>query len=170
MENWIASHCVSMFLMAECVSISLPVIVLQTYSPTECISSPTCRVESTTALQWFLVLQIVVSTQQQDYRYGDQDYCILSSAFSRTINTLVKTSVLLVLLFVELSRHQSKSVCRQPYFLQDYSYTSQYQCIVPSTFCRAIDTLFETSVSQLLLFLGLLIRCSRSMYCKSYFL
>ena len=50
MENWIASHCVLMFHMAECVSISLPVMVLETYSPTECISSPTCRVERTAAL------------------------------------------------------------------------------------------------------------------------
>ena len=31
-------------------SIFLPAVVLQTYSPTECISSSTCRVESPTSL------------------------------------------------------------------------------------------------------------------------
>ena len=34
----------------ECVSIFLRAIVLQTYSPTECINNPTCRVDSPTSL------------------------------------------------------------------------------------------------------------------------
>ena len=34
----------------ECVSIFLHAIVLQTYSPTECVNTPTCRVESPTRL------------------------------------------------------------------------------------------------------------------------
>ena len=34
----------------QCVSIFLRVLVLQTYSHTECINNPTCRVESPTEL------------------------------------------------------------------------------------------------------------------------
>ena len=64
------------------------------YSLTECINSPMCRVESPTGLfQWFLVLQSVGLTQQQDYRYSGQDQCIVIPAFCRTIHTLVETIV-----------------------------------------------------------------------------
>ena len=49
----------------KCVSTLLRAIVLQTYSPTECINSPTCRVESPTGLfLQFLVLQTIGPTQQ----------------------------------------------------------------------------------------------------------
>ena len=40
-----------------------------------------------------------------DYRYGDQEQCIVSSTFCGTTDTLVADSVLLVLPIVELSLH-----------------------------------------------------------------
>ena len=80
--------------LQECVSIFLRAIVLETYSPTECINSSTCRFESPTGLFYrFLVLQTVGPTQQQNYRYTGQDQYIASPTFCRTIDTLVKTSV-----------------------------------------------------------------------------
>ena len=80
--------------LQECVSIFLRAIVLQTYSPTECINSSTCCFKSPTGLFYrFLVLQTVGPTQQQNYRYTGQDQYIASPTFCRTIDTLVKTSV-----------------------------------------------------------------------------
>ena len=52
-----------------------------------------------------LVLQTVGPTQQHGYRYCGQEECAVSSIFCRTIDTLVKTSVSLVLLFVGISTH-----------------------------------------------------------------
>ena len=66
-----------------------------------------------------LVLQIVGPTQQQDYRYGGQDQCIVSPTVGSVIHTPVETSVLLVLLYVGLPIRWSRPVYRKSYFLQD---------------------------------------------------
>ena len=74
----------------------------QSYKPIECIKSPTCCVDSATGLfQGFLVLQTVGPTQYQDYRYDGEEQCAISSTFCWTTDTLVKTSVSLVLLLKE---------------------------------------------------------------------
>ena len=88
----------------------------------------------------------------QVYRYTGEDLYVISHGFSRTIDSLVKTSALLVPLFLRLSIHQSKQVYCLPYLLQDYRCTSQDQCIISPTFRRAIDTLVKGSVSLELFF------------------
>ena len=76
------------------ISIYFCVIVLQINSPSECNNSPTSRADCpTTLLYGFLVLQTVGPTQQQDYRYGSQDQCIVSPAFCKSINAPVKIIV-----------------------------------------------------------------------------
>ena len=64
---------------------------------------------------------------------------------SRTIDAVVSSSVRLALRFVGLLIHWS-------YFLKEYRYTSQEQCIVSPIFYKNIYTLVKTSVSQVLLF------------------
>ena len=46
----------------------------------------------------------------QDNRHNSRDHCIVSPTFCKTIDTLVKTNVLLVLLYVGLSILQSGAV------------------------------------------------------------
>ena len=112
----------------------------------------TCHVESPTNLfQWFLALKAVGPTQ------------------NRTINMLVKTSVLQVLHFVRLLIHQSKPVCCQSYYLKEYQYTSQNHCIVSPTLYRNIDTLVEIRVLLVVLFVGPSIQQSKSACHQSYF-
>ena len=45
-----------------------------------------------------------------DYRYTSQDQCIVGPTFCRTNDTVVETSVLLVILFVGLRRKLQKAV------------------------------------------------------------
>ena len=66
----------------------------------------------------------------QDNRYGRQYQCIISPTFYRTIDTLVETSVPLVLLSVLLLMHHSRTLCCWFYILQCYRYTSHHQCVV----------------------------------------
>ena len=78
----------------EWVSIFLRAIVVQTYSATECVNSPTCRAESPASLFYrFSVLQTIGPTWKYDYRYGGQEQCIVSPTFCRTIDVLVEISV-----------------------------------------------------------------------------
>ena len=63
-----------------------------------------------------------------------------------TIDTLVQRSVPLVLLFVELSIQWPRAVCCQSYFLLNYQYTSPEQCVISLSICRTIDTVFKSSV------------------------
>ena len=65
---------------------------------------------------------------------------------------------------------QSRPMCRKSYFSQDYRYISRDQCMVTPTFCRAINTLVETIVLLVLLFVGLPIHQSRPVCSQSYFL
>ena len=71
----------------------------------------------------------------QDHRYTSLDQCIASSTFCRTIDTLVETSVSLVLLPVLQLIHYSKKFYPQP---QCYRYNSQYQCVVSSSEMREL--------------------------------
>ena len=102
-----------------------------------------------------------------DYFSGFQSYKLLFLLNSRTINTVVKIIASQVLHFIGLSIHQSIPVYRKSYFLQDYRYTSQNQCIVSPILCRTIDTLVKTSVSSVLSNVGLSIHQSRLVYRKS---
>ena len=124
----------------------------------------------------------------QDYRYTSRDQCDISATFCRTIDTLVETSVTLLLLSVGPSIHQSSTVCHQSYFFvgisihqsrpvwhqcyfwQDYSYTSPDQCVVSPTFCRTINTLVKTSAALVLLLVGPSTRQSSSVCRQSYVL
>ena len=71
-----------------------------------------------------------------DYQYTSRDQCIISPTFCRTINTLVETSLALVLLPVLLLIHYSRKFFPQSYILQCYRYNSQYQCVVSSSEMR----------------------------------
>ena len=144
-----------------------------------------CRIDSPNSLfQVFLVLQTVGPTQQYDYQYSGQEQCRVSPTLCWTINTLVKSSVLLILLFYRtmdtlvknsvllalLLIHQSRAVCNWSYFLQDYRYTILEQCVISPSFCRTINRLAKASVSLVSAFAGILIHQSRPVYCKSYFI
>ena len=93
------------------------------------------------------VMSIVVLAYFRIFQF----YKRLVRLHSRTIDTVVKTSVSLVLSFAGISIHQSRIVYRKPYFLQQYRCTNRDQCIVSPTFCRNIDTIVKTSVSLVLL-------------------
>lgn len=82
----------------------------------------------------------------QDYRYCSQDQYIISPTFCRTIDTLVKISVSLVLFFVGLLS-QSRAVCHFLLFVK----LLIHLCIVSPSFFRTIDTLVITSVSLVLI-------------------
>ena len=77
----------------------------------------------------------------QDYRNDGQELYVVSRMFCRTTDTLVKSSMSSVLLFVGVSR---RPVYCQSYFLQDYQYIRQDQCTI-DTVCVAIDTVCVTS-------------------------
>ena len=53
---------------------------------------------------------------------------------------------------------------------KDYRHGGQHRCIVSPTVCRTINTPVKTSVSIVLLCLGLSIHYSRPVYQKSYFI
>ena len=109
--------------------IFLPAIVLQTDS----LVSMILRFVLIVLLSLFkrsLVLQTVGPTQQCDYRYSGQEQFIESPTFCRTMDTLVETSVSLVLLSVLLL------IC-----------AIQEHCIVSFPSGNAIDTLVKTSAS-----------------------
>ena len=57
-----------------------------------------------------------------------------------------------------------------PTHQQDYRYVGQDQHIVSPTFCRTIDALVKTSVTLVLLSVGILTRWSKPVYFKSYFM
>ena len=106
----------------------------------------------------------------QKYSYTSGDQCVVSPAFCRNINTLVETSVSLLLFFIEILIHQSRPVYLKSYFMQEYGYTGQDQCVFSHTFCSNINRLVETSVSLVLLFLEIFIYQSRPVCRQCYFL
>lgn len=99
--------------MLRVILIFLRATVLQTGSPTECIDNPMFCVNSPTkptlavfspTKRWFYStegLSIWWSTLVyrksyclQDYRYTSREQCVVSSTLCRTIDKVVKTSVL----------------------------------------------------------------------------
>ena len=124
--------------------------VRQSYKPIVLLSvSISLHLVSIIPLSLFqrsLALQMVEPSQQQDYSYRGQEQCVLSPTLFRTIDTLVKISVLVVLLFVGLLIRWSRPVIHQSLFWQDYRHCDQDQCIVSSTFCRIIKALVKSSV------------------------
>ena len=87
---------------------------------------------------------------------------------SRTIDTVVNSRVPIVLRFAGLLISCSRPVYHQSCFLQEYQYTSREQCIVSLTFCSNIDRLIETSVSLVLLFVGISVLQLGLVYRQSY--
>ena len=65
--------------------------------------------------------------------------------------------------------HQSRPEYRKFYFMQDQRYTSQDQCVLAPTLCRASDKLAETSVSLVLLSVLLLIYHPRGL-CRQFYI
>ena len=116
----------SLLFRNEIISIFQRAIVLLTYSPTECISGPTCLVGVYCRSNG---LQTIAPTS------------------SRTIDTVVTSSAPLVLVFVGQSIHQLRPVYRWSYCLLDYRYSCQKHFTVSPTFCNTIDTLVKTSFS-----------------------
>ena len=100
---------------------------------------------------YWLIQTVFSSANRWSYSVIGLDQCVASSACCRTINTIVKSSVSLVLLYVGPLIRQSRPVCHKSYLIQNYRYTSQDQCIESPiespNFCRTINILVETSVS-----------------------
>ena len=66
----------------------------------------------------------------QDCQYASGDQFIVSPTLFSTIDTLVETSVSLVLLPILLLIHHSRALCCQSTIWQCYRWTGQDQCVV----------------------------------------
>ena len=97
------------------------------------------------------------SYKKQDFRYAGLDQYIDSPTKSRTYDTLVSTSVSIILQKVGLTIHWSQLVYPYSYKNQDLRYTRLIWCIDSPSKSKTYDTLISTSVSIVLQKAGLTI-------------
>ena len=113
-------------------------------------------------------LEYPYSYKKQDLLYTGLDWFIDSPTKSRTSDTLVSTSILIVLQKVGLTILWSRLVYRSSYKRQDLQYTGLNQCIHIPTKIRTYDTLVSTGVSIALQKVGLTTHWSRLVHRQSY--